>query len=249
MEWRDEAIVLGLKRHGESSLIAEVMTRGHGRHLGIVRGGRGKRLGPVLQPGNSVEIVWRARLQEHLGQFAVEGLKLRAASLIDSATALYALACLSAHLRLLPERDPHEALYRTLELILEHLQLPHVAAALVVRFEIALLTELGFGLDLTCCAVSGATQELIYVSPKSGRAVSREAGDPYKDRLLPLPRFLNGFGISEPLAEEDLSSGFRLSGFFLERHVLEPRGLKLPEARAALVSSIRDGRAPLAPLS
>lgn len=238
MEWRDEGIILSLKRHGETSLIAEVMTREHGRHLGIVRGGRGKRLAAIVQPGNSVDIVWRARIEEHLGQFALEGLKLRSAELIGSGPALYALSVAAAHLRLLPERDPHQSMFETLQILIEHLGEPQVAAALLVRFEVAMLAELGFGIDLSACAATGATQELVYVSPKSGRAVSRSAGEPYKDRLLPLPGFLNGRSVLDDPTPADLSAGFAMSGYFFERHVLEPRQMKLPEARAAFLASV-----------
>jgi DNA repair protein RecO (recombination protein O) len=237
MEWRDEAIILGLKRHGETSLIVEVVTRLHGRHRGIVRGGRGKRLSAVIQPGNTVELVWRARLEEQLGQFAVEGIKLRAANLISQGTALYALSLLGSHCRLLPERDPHEALYETLTILADHLHEPRLAAALLIRFEIALLSELGFGVDLSACAATGSTQELIYVSPKSARAVSRMAGEPYADRLLKLPGFLNGRAIVQSPGHEELNAGFALTGYFLERHVFEPRGMMMPEARQFFIAA------------
>ena len=241
MEWSDHGIVLGTRAHGETGLIVEVMTRAHGRHLGLVRGGRGKRLSAVVQPGNSVDLVWRARIEEHLGLYAVEGIRLRAGDLIGSAAALYGLHVAAAHLRLLPERDPHEALFETLEILIEHLNMPHVAAALLVRFEVALLGELGFGINLAECAATGATQELIYVSPKSGRAVSRAAGEPYKDRLLALPPFLNGRAVQDDPSRDDLAAGFAMSGYFLERHVLEPRAMIMPEARAAFLASVMKG--------
>ncbi len=190
MQWTDEAIVLGARRHGESSSVVELMTRRHGRHMGLVRGGRGKKLAGVLQPGNSVEATWYARLDEHLGTYTIEATELRAARMIESAPALYCINWAAALLRLVPERDPHEALFETLHVILAHLGETKLVAALMVRFELALLGELGFGLDLSACAATGATQDLIYVSPKSGRAVSRLAGEPYKDRLLVLPHFL-----------------------------------------------------------
>ncbi len=236
MQWTDEAVVLGIRRHGESGSIAELMTRRHGRHLGLVRGGRGKRLAGVLQPGNSVEATWQARLDEHLGSYTVEPLELRAARLIGSAPALYCIGWLAALLRLVPERDPHEALYETLAIILAHLGEPGIVAALMVRFELALLGELGFGLDLSACAATGATQDLIYVSPKSGRAVSRAAGEPYKDRLLALPGFLAEGRLegAEP-TPEDVATGLALTTFFLKRDVIEPRGLDMPEARAAFL--------------
>ncbi len=237
MEWRDEAIILGLKRHGETSVIVEVLTRNHGRYRGLVRGGRGKRLSAVIQPGNTVELVWRARIEEQMGQFAVEGLKLRAANLITQAAALYALSTLASYCRLLPERDPHESLYETLNVLVDHLHEPKLIAALLIRFEIALLAELGFGIDLSCCVATGSTQELIYVSPKSARAVCRIAGEPYKDKLLKLPNFLNGRAILAQPDRQELNSGFALSGFFLDRHVFHPRGVLMPDARQAFIGS------------
>ncbi|MCO5147820.1 MAG: DNA repair protein RecO, partial [Aquamicrobium sp.] len=151
MEWRDEGIVLGTRKHGESSAILEVMTRAHGRHLGLVRGGRSRKQQPMLQAGNLVEIIWRARLDEHLGIFQAEPLELNAARLFDSASAIYAIQTLAAHLRLLPERDPHAALYEALKVMIGHLDEPVAAAELVVRFELLILEELGFGLDLLTC--------------------------------------------------------------------------------------------------
>ncbi|HMM64677.1 MAG TPA: DNA repair protein RecO, partial [Mesorhizobium sp.] len=223
MEWRDEGIILGTRRHGETSAILEVMTRAHGRHLGLVRGGRSRRLQPVLQPGNRVDLVWRARLDEHLGTFQAEALEMNAARLMDSAVAVYGLQVLAAHLRLLPERDAHAVLYETLCLMIAHLDDAGAAGELVARFELLVLDELGFGLDLSECAATGGRADLVYVSPKSGRAVSREAGAPWHDRMLPLPTFLQrGAALrADAAAVED---AFRLTGFFFERHVYEPRG-------------------------
>lgn len=234
MEWRDEGIIIGLRRHGEASLILEAMTRAHGRHMGLVRGGRSRRQAPLLQPGNAVELTWRARLDEHLGTYAVEVTQARAAGFLGSAAALYALDTVSAHLRLLPERDPHEPLYEALDVIIAHLDTPATACALIARFEVALLADLGFGLDLGACAATGGTQDLVYVSPKSGRAVSRSAGEPYRDRLLALPDFLKADAAGRGTAS--LADAFRLTGHFLERHVLQPRGLPMPESRAALLA-------------
>jgi DNA repair protein RecO (recombination protein O) len=238
MEWRDEGIVLGARKHGETSAILEVMTRAHGRHLGLVRGGRSRKMQPVLQPGNRVELLWRARLDEHLGVFQPEPLELNAARLIESAVAIHGIQLLAAHLRLLPERDPHEGLFETLVLILEHLDQPASAAELLVRFELLLLDELGFGLDLSQCAATGARQNLAYVSPKSGRAVSLEAGRPYHDRMLALPSFLRS-GSSERADPGEIEQAFQLTGFFLARHVYEPRGLAAPEARGSFVGALR----------
>lgn len=238
MEWRDEGIIIGSRRHGETSLVLEVMTRAHGRHMGIVRGGRSRRMQPLLQAGNRVDLVWRARLDEHMGQFQVEPIEQNAARLLGSGAAIYALQTIAAHLRLLPERDPHGPLYETLAIVLDHLDEPRAAAELLVRFELLVLDELGFGLDLTCCAATGSLQDLAFVSPKSGRAVSRTAGEPWRDRLLPLPAFLTaGPGLRGD--ERALDDAFRLTGFFLGRHVYEARGIEPPETRAAFLAALK----------
>ena len=236
MQWTDEGIVLGVKRHGEANAIAELFTREHGRHLGLVRGGFGSRLKPVLQPGNTVSAVWRARLDEHLGAYTVEPLHVRTASMFAAHHALFAVTHLAALVRLLPERDPHQSVYGDLEAILEHLDDANAIAAHVARFELQMLAELGFGLDLSSCAATGVTDELIYVSPKSGRAVSREGGELWQDKLLRLPVFLN-----DPAAvpsAHDLADGFTLTGHFLERLVLETRGQPLPDARTHFLAAI-----------
>jgi DNA repair protein RecO (recombination protein O) len=235
MEWTDEAIVLGMRRHGEANAILEVMTRAHGRHLGLVRGGAGSRLRPILQPGNGVGVTWRARLDEHLGHFVVEGMRLRAGAFMTAAHAAYGITHLAALCRLLPERDPHEAVHEALEAVLDHLDDRRLAAALVARFELALLGELGFGLDLDQCAATGALADLIYVSPKTGRAISRVAGAPWRDRLLRLPAFLHEDGAPAP---DDITAAFALTGFFLVRHVYEPRGGVLPDARERFIAAV-----------
>ena len=238
MQWTDDGFVLGVKRHGESSAILELMTRAHGRHLGLVRGGAGTRMRPLLQPGNLLRAHWRARLDDHLGTFTVEGLALRAGSLFSSSHALFAVAHLAALARLLPERDPHEIVFDSLETIVTHLGDPGVAAGLAVRFELLMLSELGFGLDLQSCAATGAESDLVYVSPKSARAVSRAAGEPWRDRLLKLPDFL-GANPDGAVSASDIENGFGLTGFFLARHVLEPRGLMMPDARAHFIQAVR----------
>ena len=238
MDWTDEGIVLGMRRHGEANAILEVMTRQHGRHLGLVRGGAGSRMRPILQPGNDVRLTWRARLDEHLGHFVVEGLKLRAAELMVTAHAAYGVTHLAALCRLLPERDPHEDVYAALAQALDHMQARALCAALVARFELQLLAELGFGLDLDQCAATGTTAELVYVSPKSGRAVSRLAGEPWSDRMLRLPQFLGPeWEGGEPVAQE-LSDAFALTGFFFARNVLEPRGVAMHDARASFINAV-----------
>jgi DNA repair protein RecO (recombination protein O) len=240
MEWTDEGIVLGVRRHGEANAILELMTRAHGRHLGLVRGGAGSRLRPVLQPGNSVRATWRARLDEHLGYYTIEPIRLRAGEFLSLPHAVYAETHLAALTRLLPERDPHENVFAALDTIVEHLADAALAGMSVVRFELNMLAELGFGLDLRACAVTGTMHELGYVSPRSGHAVSRAAGKEWHDRLLVLPGFLRDDaqpGERMPDASE-LAAWFALTGFFLDRHVFAPRGLALPEARAAFVAAI-----------
>ncbi|MDE2378170.1 DNA repair protein RecO [Bradyrhizobium sp.] len=238
MEWTDEGIVLGVRRHGESSAIVELLTREHGRHLGLVRGGAGSRMRPLLQPGNSVRAVWRARLDEHLGTYAIEGLRLRAAALLASSHGVYGVTHLASLARLLPERDPHEDISALLEQALEDFDDIGRAAAHLVHFELAMLAELGFGLDLEHCAATGETSELIYVSPKSGGAVSRSAGEPWRDRLLPLPPFLRQRDEGGGWTDQDLQDGFRLTGWFLLRHVLEPRGQGHSDARAGFINAL-----------
>jgi DNA repair protein RecO (recombination protein O) len=238
MQWTDEGIITGTRRHGETSLIVELMTRDHGRHLGLVRGGRSRRWQPVLQPGNSVTATWRARLHEHLGHFTLEPTVQRAGRLIDSAAGLYGIQMLAGLLRLLPERDPHPQLYEGLAVIVDLLEEPRVAGALIVRFELKLLEDLGFGLDLERCAATGANDDLAYVSPKTGRAVSRSAGDAYRDRLLPLPAFLLQPPSTTPPSADDLRDAFRLTGYFLARHVFEPRGIEPPDARGRFIAVV-----------
>ncbi|MCO5131315.1 MAG: DNA repair protein RecO [Xanthobacteraceae bacterium] len=248
MEWTDQGIVLGVRRHGESSAIAELLTRDHGRHLGLVRGGAGARLRPVLQPGNTVHAVWRARLDEHLGAYQIEVTRSRAATLLAQSHAVYGVTHLAALARLLPERAPHEDIYEMLEATLEDFADAGVAAVRLVRFELAMLAELGFGLDLSSCAATGATTDLIYVSPKSGIAVSRQAGEPWRGRLLRLPPFLReADGGGGGWSGQDLQDGFELTGRFLLRHVLEPRGLNHSDARAGFIAAVARHRARTGP--
>jgi DNA repair protein RecO (recombination protein O) len=230
MEWRDEGLILGTRDHGETSLIVEAMTRAHGRHFGLVRGGRPKRLRPALQPGTHAEIVWRARLDEHLGTFSLEPVKTRTAALLASAEALHAIRLVTALLRLAAERDPHPKLYERATEIAELIGDGIGIAPFLIRFEAEILAQMGFGLDLSCCAATGDTDDLVYVSPRSGRAVSRAAGEPYKSRLLPLPGFLLS-GSTNIASQSDIRDGFKLTGYFLLRDLFAPRGGDLPEAR------------------
>jgi DNA repair protein RecO (recombination protein O) len=242
MDWQDEGVILGVRPHGETSALVEVFTREHGRHMGLVMGGRSRRLRPVLQTGNHVEARWRARLEDHLGHMTLELRRGYAAELMGSARALDALVSLATLVRLLPERDPHQSLFEVTLFLLELMGDEELLPALMVRWELALLHELGFGLDLSSCAATGTSDDLVYVSPRSGRAVSRAAGAAYKHRLLPLPGFLAGRMLAEvggTVTPADIADGFRLTGYFLEHRVLGPRGLQLPEPRARLVPAQR----------
>jgi DNA repair protein RecO (recombination protein O) len=236
MQWTDEAIVISVKRHGEASGVLELMTQTHGRHVGIVRGAFGSRLKPILQPSNGVSATWRARLEEHLGTFTVEGLKLRAGDFFASPHALYGITHISKLLRLLPERDPHENIYTAVLTLFDRLNVPAQMAPMLVRFEFQLLSELGFGLDLRACVATGDTVDLAYVSPKSGRAVSRKAGEPWAARMLRLPPFLVDPNVLP--SSREVCDGFALTGFFLSRYVMEPRGLLFGDERVHLVAML-----------
>jgi DNA repair protein RecO (recombination protein O) len=238
MEWRDEGLILGTRRHGESSVIVEAMTRAHGRYLGLVRGGRGKRMQPLLQTGTQAQFVWRARLDEHLGTFTVEPLKLCTGALMASAEALHAVCLAAALLRLAAEREPQTELYEAAAGIAAGLGSPGTLPPALVRFETEVLARLGFGLDLARCAATGVSEDLVYVSPRSGRAVSQAAGEPYKAKLLPLPGFLRAGESGGNPPPGEVMDGFKLTGFFLMRHLFGPRGLPLPEARDAYLAAL-----------
>src|SRR5690349_19592348 len=238
MDWTDEGIILGVRPHGETASVVELLTRDHGRHLGLVHGGRSRKMRPILQMGNHVELTWKARLAEQLGHLTLETRRAYAAEVMDSAIPLAGLATLTTLARLLPERDPHASLYEVSLFVLGFLDEPEVWPALLVRWELALLEELGFGLDLTQCAATGGNDDLIYVSPRTGRAVSASAGEPYRDRLLALPAFLRGRS-QAAVSAGDLSAGFALTGHFLETRILVPRGEVLPEVRGRLIDMLR----------
>lgn len=230
MEWHDDGIIIGARKHGETSVIATVLTRDHGRHAGLIRGGAGKRMRGIVQPGNKVRATWRARLAEHLGNFTLEPIESYAAAALSNGDRLSALTSACALIdAALPEREAHPALMDGLEILLCALNDDSVWPIIYVKWEIGLLAELGFGLDLTACAATGETDDLIYVSPKSGRAVSRAAGAPYKGRLLALPQFL-----VDSSAPADIVDGLRLTGYFLENHVFLHRDAKMPAARERL---------------
>lgn len=234
MEWNDDGIVLSARRHGESAAVANLLTRSHGRHAGLVRGGWGKRGRAMLQPGNAVHARWRARLPEHLGTFTLEPDRIFAAEVFNDPLRLAALAsaCALADAAL-PEREPHPAVHDALGLLLGALVADRTEwPEAYVRWEVRLLADLGFGLDLTRCAATGTESNLAFVSPRTGRAVSADAAGPWRERLLPLPGFLAG--TSEAAGAESVAHGLALTAHFLERHVFAPHGKPLPAARRRL---------------
>ena len=240
MEWSDEAIILSARAYGETSLILQLLTRAHGRHAGLVRGARRARGRGVYETGNRVTADWQARLADHLGTLRCELLHGYAADLIDDPARL---ACLAAAASVaeaaLPEREAAPVAFAGLAALLDALSGDRLWREAYVAWELALLAELGFGLDLSRCAATGATADLAYVSPKSAQAVSRDAGAPYRDKLLKLPGFLLSVGPSS--SKEEIRDGLALTGFFLLRHIFEPFGRALPAARARFVDRIRQG--------
>lgn len=237
MDWSDDAIVLSVRALGESGAVVEALTRAHGRHMGLVRGGGSRRMKPVLQPGNTIAVHWRARLSEHLGSFAVELARARAGELMDGRETLIGLNAFAAMASAaMPEREEHAPVFEAGQILLDAMLedgLDHWGP-LFVRWEAGLLDALGFGLDLGECAATGATDELIYVSPRSGRAVSRAGGAAYKDKLFKLPAFL--LGSQNAVTRADIMAGLRLTGYFLHERVLQPHGREMPAARARLES-------------
>jgi len=239
MDWTDRGIVLSARRHGETSLIVQLLTEQHGRHAGLVRGGASSRARGLYQPGNLVAAHWRARLAEHLGNFSCEMVTSSAAALLDNGGKLAALSAAAALAEAaLPEREPHNDVFESLAGLIAALCAAHAAAdwaPAYVRFEVGLLASLGFGLDLARCAATGTNDNLAYVSPKTGRAISLSAGEAWQDRLLMLPRFLVvDLPPEERPAPGEVGHGLALTGYFLERHVFAPHGKGLPAARVRL---------------
>lgn len=237
MDWTDEAIVLGVRVHGENGAILDALTRLHGRHSGLVRGGNSRAKRSILQPGNTVALQWRARLSEHLGSYTVEGMRARAGVLMEGRDALAGLNAVTSVLSaVLPERVPNEALYGATTILFDALLEGGFDfwGALYVRWELGVLEALGFGLDLSKCAATGAREDLRYVSPRSGRAVSGAAGAAYADRLLPLPAFL--LGAQYGVGTKDTLAGLQLTGHFLQERVLRPQGKSLPYQRLRLTA-------------
>ncbi|WP_347312420.1 DNA repair protein RecO [Defluviimonas sp. SAOS-178_SWC] len=236
MDWRDEGALLTVRQHGETSAIVEVFTAAHGRHAGVVRGGASRKVAPLLQPGAQLDLTWRARLDDHIGTFTVEPLRSRAGVLSDR-LALAALNSVCALLHAtLPEREPHPGLYTATVGLLDSLGAPTAWVLAYLRWELMLLEELGYGLDLTSCAVTGSREDLAYVSPKSGRAVARGAAGQWADRLLPLPPCLLGQGPADPV---ELAAGMTTTGYFLEHRLFPDLGTRpLPEARRRFAAMV-----------
>jgi len=239
MDWNDEAFVLSSRAHGENAAIVALLTRERGRHAGLVHGGASSSKRGLYQAGNHVRVQWRARLAEHLGNYQTEMISPYAAMALDDPLRLAGLAsaCAIAD-SVLPEREPHVAVFdgfAALSMSMESEGWPLI----YVRLELGLLQELGFGLELDRCALTGSSEDLAFVSPKSGRAVSVAAAAPYKEKLMPLPPIL----ASTPRrdwAAADYLAGLELTGFFLERHLFWPHGKTLPPARTRLIDRLRD---------
>ncbi|MFV0514972.1 MAG: DNA repair protein RecO [Jhaorihella sp.] len=236
MDWRDTGILLTMRRHGETSAIIDVFTERHGRHSGVVRGGASRKVAPILQPGAQLDLAWRARLEEHIGAYTVEPVRSRAAAAMGGRLALAGLNAVTALVTFaLPEREAHPALYRRTERLLDLLGQDELWPLAYLGWERALLEETGFGLDLERCAATGTTEALIYVSPKTGRAVSREGAGEWAGRMLPLPPCLRGQG---PAPDDEIAQGLVTTGHFLENRLAPALGNKpLPEARARFVAA------------
>ncbi|MGB3407989.1 MAG: DNA repair protein RecO [Jannaschia sp.] len=237
MAWRDRGIVLAARPHGETAAILEVFTQQHGRHLGVVHGGRSRRKAPTLQPGNDVEVSWQARLESHLGTFTVEPLRSRAGAVLADPLRLSALtsACALASF-VLPERDALPDFQARTEGLCDALADGQGWLADYVHWEMALLTEAGLPLDLTACAAGGEANDLAFVSPRSGRAVSRAGAGEWADRLLPLPGML----IGGPATLEDVVQALDLTGHFLINRLAPTLGDRpVPPARDRLIAALR----------
>lgn len=235
MEWRADGIVLAVRRHGESSAIVELFTAEHGRHLGVVRGGGSRKMAPLLQPGAQLDATWRARLDAHLGSYTVDLIKGRAAEAMGERMSLAGLTAVCALLAFaLPEREAHPALYARSIALLDGLGAERWPQA-YLRWELALLEELGFGLDLSRCAVSGGTEDLAYISPRTGRAVARDSAGIWADKLLPLPPIL----IGGEAGADGVAQGLRVTGHFLTHHLAPALGDRpVPPARHRLVDLV-----------
>ena len=239
MSFTDHGVVLDARAHGETAAVAHVFTAAHGRRAGLVYGGQGRRMRPVLQPGNEVSLEWKGRGEESLGHFSLELTRARAAEAMADRLSLAGLAAACAvALACLPEREAHFPSYQGMAVLLDNLDDIDVWPALMARWELGLLAELGFGLTLDRCAATGASENLVYVSPRSACAVSAEAGAPYKDKLLPLPAFLRGASAQASLAEA--CDALMTTGRFIETRILHPADRQLPEARLRVAALLAE---------
>lgn len=239
MRWADDGIFLLGRPHGETSVVADVFTRDYGRARGLVKGGRSRRIRPLLQTGNGLRVEWRARLDDQLGVYTVELTEATASRAFDDKLSLAGVTALAALLQILPERDPHPKLFEAAKVCLTTAGLEEFPAALI-RFELRFLDELGFGLDLSSCAATGRADNLAYVSPKSGRAVTRDAGEPYRHKLLPLPGFLTA-ACEDPPGPGDIEAAFAMTGYFLGEHVFAQANKPIPKARDDFTRLLRSG--------
>ena len=237
MDWREEGVLLAVRRHGETSAIIDVFTEGYGRHAGVVRGGTSRKIAPILQPGAQLDLTWRARLEDHLGAFTVEPVKSRAAQMMADRETLAGLNAATALLAFaLPEREPHAALYRRTLALFDMIGQGDFWPLAYLRWELSLLEDLGFALDLESCAATGSTEGLIFVSPRTGRAVSEAGAGAYKDRLLPLSPALIGQGEG---SVSDILSGLKTTGHFLTHHLAPALGNRPPPAaRQRLIDAL-----------
>jgi len=239
MEFEDDAFVLSARAFGESGAIVELLTARHGKYAAHVAGGGSRRLRPFLQAGARAQVRYRARVSDQLGSASLEPVGEGPSALFDDALALAGLSAAAAVAAgALPEREPHPGAFLAFEALQAALANPDIWPAVFVRFEAGLLQDLGFGLDLSKCAATGAVDDLIYVSPRTGRAVSREAGEPYKDRLLALPPFM--LGAQSRLMPGDVRAGLDLTAHFLEAFVFAPLNRPLPPARLWLIDRLSE---------
>ena len=244
MEWSDTGIVLSARRHGENAAVVSLLTEHHGRHAGLVHGARGRRARGLYQAGNALTARWQARLAEHLGRYTCELVRARASLVLDDPPRLAALAAVCALVEAtLPERLPYPQVYGATGRLLDTLEASERWAEAVVHWELALLAELGFGLDLSACAATGSVDDLAYVSPRSGRAVSQEAAEPYADKLIPLPPFLLRPEDDAAPTAADIVAGLRLTGWFFEKHVFGGQGGRMPAARERFIDRLQAGAA------
>ena len=241
MEFEDDAYVLSARVHGETGAIVELLTAHHGKWAAHVAGGASRRMKPFLQAGARTIVHYRARVSDQLGSAQLEPVGEGPAALFDDSMALAGLSAAAAvAAAALPEREPHPGAFLAFEALSSALLMPDIWPAVFVRFEAGLLQDLGFGLDLSKCAATGSLDDLVYVSPRTGRAVSRTAGEPYKDRLLALPPFM--LSSQGGLSPGDVRAGLDLTAHFLELFVFGPLNRPLPPARVWLVDRLTDAQ-------